>query len=336
MSNQVYANAVILNPKFANQRLDLLEAGVFPGLGSAGKMAYYDISGQLNDAQISITGVENDLTFDTNTTIFVDNLESTASGVLNIGDVATTNEINIFSLDAANIDADAVLIGHEGGVVNIVETTRTPHVVTLDVESETSLDLGISTLGAFTLGRVGSTVNITSGSSLTVDSISPGALASANLFINTPFITMGQGGGVLQLGGGLGFALSGPPSINYYSQDSIFAATVSGPFAPAVTALYSLQRINNVCTLILKWTLGSIVATINAPMSVTPVLTAAFIPVTVQAFACQVRGPTAFYELGTIAINTIGQITIYPSAAGQFVIGNNCNFDTICIQYSML
>jgi len=345
---------------------------VLPGPGAAMKMAYYNGVGDLTDANITVSGVANDLTFDNNTTIFVDNIQST-DGDLNFGG-GVTNLITMASSNAITIDAtNSITLGHVGFTVSIVDRLDVMNIDTSTIDSSGTLIIGPtapnvligspgipvviddsvqvdnidadvinSTTGTLTIGSTTPTlnigmplgnVNIVDNSVLVVGAIDHGV--NAFLYNTCPFVSMGGFGGTIQLNGSINFAVSGSATLNYYTDAKEFAMMASGPFAPQVVGWYSIQRLNTMATLVLKWNVAAVLATANSPMALTPALAIPFFPASVQAFACQVRRTGVLSELGTVSISNTGDIGVIPTATGTFSIGDFCDFNTISFTYEL-
>jgi hypothetical protein len=369
MSQQVYASERdAIGKPFIDQRVTKLEAMVFPGPSVAGKLAFYDGAGDLTDANISVTGAANDLTFDHNTTLFVDNIQST-DGDLNLGG-GVTNLITFASSDAITMDAtNSITLGHAGFTVTIVDKLDVLNIDTSVIDSSGSLIIG-PTAPNIVIGVAGSDVTIVDGAPFEVQNINnPVALTigdttpnvnigktggninindnsimfasvidhatNAFLYNTCPFINFGGSGGSVQFNGGINFALSGSSALTYYNEWKEFAMQASGPFVAQPAGWYSIQRINTIATLVIKWLGPSVLATATSPMLLTPPLPLAFYPMSVEAFACQVRKTGALFELGTVAISTTGDLTVVPSATNTFTIGDNCDFNTICVSYEL-
>jgi hypothetical protein len=223
---------------------------------------------------------------------------------------------------------------------NLFVNTITPRVQPGSIETNDidtintndTLTIGTVKAGPIVISRPGQSVTITDGSQLEVQVLDHAT--SANLYPSTPFITMGASGGVMQFNGGIGFAQSGPPMMNFFSDFRSFLVGGTGPFASQTIGWYSLQRINTIVTAVIKWTVGTIPVTVNNPLTILPQVPSEFIPLSVQAYSCQVR-TVPVPELGTVSILTNGTIVVFPTATSQWLIGQFCDFDTICFSYEI-
>jgi len=342
MSNQVYENNKAINPKFANQRLDALEAGflalqeTIAEIGDkdvvAGRLAFFtgNKSSSIDDCLINVADTT-DLVFQTDANIFVNNIDSvdTVVDILNIGKVTENIEIGT---DATI----SLLIGHEGIPVQISEGTITNYVRTSDIDRNGTNDpvnIGATFASEINLGRSGHNVNIVNGATLMANSID--TTDPAGLFLNTAFITLGEIGGTVQLNSNLAFTASGPTGIDYYTADRQFAIQGSGPFAIQAIGNYSAQRLSSMVTLTIIWSGAPVAVTAPSALSITPVLIAAFRPMTPQTFSCIVRTDGISYTLGFITIGTDGSITIAP-VSGTWALLQTVDFGSICCSYDIL
>ncbi len=134
--------------------------------GVAGRVAFFDSLGALASSNIEVTGLDDNLTFLNNKTIYVDNIEST-DGDLNLGN-GVTNLLTLNSLNQTTIDAvNNITIGHVGLAVDIPGDVTTPNIITTDIESLTTLVIGATstdvTLDAITnltIGHAGGTITL--------------------------------------------------------------------------------------------------------------------------------------------------------------------------------
>jgi len=289
MSNQVYAGPNPINPIYVDQRLNLLEATITPGVGTNNKIAFYNSLGTLDDSNITSDGVNLTLL---NTAILSVNSIQSVSGPLDLTATGTITEDTT-------------------GQINIGTTTAT----------------------GVTLGRNGTNVNVPAGGTLVTNSID--SLLPSSLFANSPFVTFGNGAGGVQLNCPLSWAASGPAGIDSYYIERNFAVTASGPI-PAGSASWGFNRIGSMVTGVIKWLSPDIPVIANAILTFSPNLPAPFIPNSVHVFACEVRTNGATMELGNVSINTVGTISVGPSATTVWTIGQLLRMNSICFSYDIL
>jgi hypothetical protein len=284
-------------------------------------------SSTIDDTDITVFGVQNSLHF-TPPGIIESNNYFSSNGTINIGNVL--NDTDIF-MDASN----SIVIGHEGLAVQIVESIITNSVACNSVDRNGTpdpLNIGGTFASAVNLGRVGQNVNVL-GNLIAdgIDSSNP-----VGLFINSPFVTAGSAGGDFMFNGGISFLASGPPEIDYFNEDAQFLVDGIGPFVTQNIGTYAVQRLKNMVTLNIRWSVAGIPVTANSDLTLSPVLPVAFRPANNQGFACSVRIAGTNFTLGQCTIDTAGVITIVPSASTTWTIGMTCDFASICASYNIL
>jgi hypothetical protein len=294
------------------------------------RIAYFTgtTSSTVDDSQITLDGTNNSLLFQQSGSVKCDNYFS-SDGMINIGNPLVDTDI---FMDASN----SIVIGHEGGVVQIGEGVVTNYVRTSNVDRNGTpdpLNIGNTFASEVNLGRSGQNVNIASGATLMAQSID--FAGPIGLYPNSPFITFGGLGGDIMINGQLSFVASGPPSINYFSENKQFVVTGSGPFASQSIGTYSAQRLNTMVTFTIRWSVAPVAVIANSVLTLTPSLTADFLPMSIQSSSCSVQIAGANYSLGQVTVDTLGVITIVPSLAGTWTIGMMCSFGTICISYDI-
>lgn len=294
------------------------------------RIAYFTgtTSSTVDDSGITLDGTNNSLLFQPSGSIQCNNYFS-SDGTLNIGNPLVDTDI---FMDASN----SIVIGHEGGVVQIGGGVVTGFVRTNNVDRNGTPDpinIGNTFASEVNLGRSGQNVNIASGATLMAQSID--FAGPIGLYPNSPFITFGGLGGDIMINGQLSFVASGPPAISYFSENKQFVVTGSGPFAAQTIGSYSAQRLNTMVTFSIKWTVAPVAVTANSALTLTPSLTAAFLPASNQSSACSVQIAGTNYSLGQVTVDTLGVITIVPSLAGTWTIGMMCSFGTICMSYDI-
>lgn len=170
MSQQVYASeADAVGKPYIDQRVTKLEAAVIPGPGAAGKMAYYDGAGNLNDANIAVVGASNDLLFNPGTTIGVDNIQP-VSPTFTLG-AGFTDTIAISSTNAITIDAtNSITLGHVGFTVNIVDKLDVMNIDTSIIDSSGSLIIGPTAVNVV-IGVAGADVTVVDSAPFIVQDI---------------------------------------------------------------------------------------------------------------------------------------------------------------------
>ncbi len=136
------------------------------GSGTPGAVAFFDGGGAIASANITVTGANNDLTFDNNTTLFVDNVQST-DGDLNLGggvtNLLTMNSSNQVTIDATN----NITIGHVNSTVDVLDYINVFGINTTQLESLTTLvigsgttDVSLDALNNLTIGHAGGVVTL--------------------------------------------------------------------------------------------------------------------------------------------------------------------------------
>lgn len=283
----------------------------------------------VDDTSITVFGVNNSLHFEPAGSIENNNYFS-SDGTINIGNV--TNDTDIF-MDASN----SIVIGHEGLTVQIVDGIATNYVRTSNVDRNGTPDpinIGDTFASAVNLGRTGQNVNVVTGATLMTDAIdSPNPVS---LFINSPFVTMGAVGGDVMFNAGISFLASGPTAIDYFNEDAEFLVDGIGPFVTQNIGSYAVQRLKNMVTLNIRWSVAPIAVTANSDLTLSPVLPVDFRPANNQGFACSVRIAGTTFTLGQCTISTAGVITIVPSASTTWTIGMTADFASICASYNIL
>jgi hypothetical protein len=372
MSNQVYASeADAVGKAYIDQRVSILEATVLPGPGAAGKMAYYNGVGTLTDANITVTGVANDLTFDNNTTIFVDNIQST-DGDLNLGG-GVTNLITVTSAGTIAIDATtSITLGHVGFTVNIVDKLDVMNIDTSVIDSSGTLIVG-PTAPNILVGQIGSDVEIVDGApfivqninhltALTIGDATPdvniGQAAAGNVTITTgatlfataidsvaaaaflyntcPSVSFGGFAGNVQFNGGLTFAASGGIALNYYTDQYNTNVTGTGPDVSQVIGNLALSRVGPIVTISFRWTAAPIVtvpatAIVTFDVAIDAVYRPTVGPVS-EICRVYVNGVTA---QGSFVVDNAGVLTLYPTGTGSWALGQTASADCVTLIYNV-
>lgn len=229
--------------------------------------------------------------------VFSSNTMQSLTGPLTLGLGPTTD----ITMDASN----SIFIGHEGGVVQIIDGVVTNFVRASDIDRNGTpdpLNIGDTFASEVNIGRNGQSVNIVAGSQFTTPSIS---------FLASPL-----------------------SQINYFSTNIRTPVFGFGPFFIQIVGIYSVQRLNEMVTLNIRWSASPVTVTANSALSLTPVISQ-FIPSNNQSFVCSVSIDGINYSQGQITIDTSGGITIFPVVGGVWTIGQKCSFASISCSYDV-
>lgn len=286
----------------------------------------------LDDCNITVSGANNeDLTFQADANIYCDNIDAVDNDVLSLG--LSTAEIYI----GVNPPTNILQIGHEGLTVSVSEGVATNYVRTVSLDRNMTNDpifIGDTYATTINMSRSGHEVNIVTGALLRTDQID--SVNPVSLFVNSPFITFG--GSAVQMNGSLSFMASGPSGLNYFTESSQSPVQGSGPFVAQDCCAYTLQRLNSIVNIDIRWTVGSILATANAQLTIGSPIPAAYRPTNFDVFLpCYARSNGITYINSFVRVTMAGDIIVSPTMvpAATFLIGDQIDFNSISIAYSV-
>ena len=297
-------------------------------------------SSSIMSSNITVNGTNNSLLFQPLGTIAIDTIDSVGgTDQLLIG--TETNNTVVLSQPGQNtqITGNAEIDGVLS--VNTIQSSNEELFInstgagnSVSIDSPQDVIIGQNNAMSIDIGRPGIPVNIYPGATLMVsniDSTNP----PVTLFPSVATVTCGASGSNFIFNGGISFASSGSSQISYYATNVQSTVMGSGPIPTQTIGVYSVQILNNMVTLNIRWTIApQTVTTPGTILTLTPSLLAPYIPANTQFFSCLVRIAFGSFVLGQITVSNTGAITVVPASTTTWSAGL-CDFGSITISYDI-
>jgi hypothetical protein len=326
----VFINGVAYNP------------GITPVPVTPQTLAFFSgsMSSSISDTSITVDGTNNSLLFQPLGAIAIDTIDSVGGTDQLLLGTETNNTVVLSQPGqntqiAGNAEVDGVLS------VNTIQSSNEELFInstgagnSVSIDSPQDVIIGPNNAMSIDIGRPGIPVNIFPGATLMVSNIDS-SNPPVTLFPSVATVTCGASGSNFIFNGGISFTSSGASQINYYATNLQSTVMGSGPIPTQTIGVYSVQRLNNMVTLNIRWNIApQTVTTPGTILTLTPSLLAPYIPTNTQFFSCLVRTIITSFELGKITIDNTGGITVVPASTTTWSAGL-CDFGSISVIYDV-